>query len=131
MEECPICSGPLKEAKVAVEIAGVALGSFDGLRCGKCGEEFLLPKAVDEAHELALAKSLFGVLGKPEPAQRRALCKLDLIDVLVECPSVTSSANVVSKESMLAMDVEGTYRVSNIYGPSVARVSVREHSPSV
>jgi len=67
MEECPICSGRLREAKVTVEISGIELGSFDGLRCDKCGEQLLLPESMNLAHALALNKNLFGILKTPEP----------------------------------------------------------------
>jgi len=62
----PICSGRLKEAKVTVEISGAKLGSFDGLQCERCGEEFLLPKSTNVAHATALSKNLFGKLKEPE-----------------------------------------------------------------
>lgn len=66
METCPICSGILRGAKVAIEISGCDIGSFDGMRCEKCGEEFLSPESVNAAHAVALNKNLFGVLKKTE-----------------------------------------------------------------
>mgnify|MGYP001088363757 CR=1 FL=1 len=66
MEECPLCSGRLAEAKVTVEISGVELGEFDGLRCQRCQEQFLLPNSMDLAHAVALSKNLFGILKAPE-----------------------------------------------------------------
>jgi len=59
---CPLCGGTLVEAKVRIAIVGSPIGTFDGLRCSKCGEEYLAERSIQPAHDEIIRAGLFGVL---------------------------------------------------------------------
>jgi len=58
--ECPLCPGTLQAAKIALKVAGVDIGNFDGEWCDKCGEEFIPEESAEEAHKIVVQKGLFG-----------------------------------------------------------------------
>lgn len=60
MERCPHCPGRMQEAKLRMKIAEVDIGSFDGVRCNRCGAEFLEEESSIEIEKIAKEKGLFG-----------------------------------------------------------------------
>ena len=60
--ECPTCGGQLEPSKVRVAVAGYPIGSYEGYRCVKCSEEFLLERSLDSAHEDVVRAGLFGAM---------------------------------------------------------------------
>ena len=95
---CPICKGLLVKSKVRVAIAGSSVGNFDGYKCLKCGEEYLMEQSIQSAHEEIVRAGLFGILRRTPAANLLPIIPFTISKAGTSGPSAMSQSGLIFAE---------------------------------